>query len=164
MSKTYRKYPIVEYRSNGVVYTDWNDIPKKDWFVEKNERVIVGYREEKQYSPRITSREVVYQFDFWENTPKIVKYPIYEWVPTGEWYNAKTDIDYESDYCYGRKTIENNPKVCKSWCYGSVGKYNKQLRSRQHRAQTKHVIDQWYQGNFDLEIPGEKNHDRWDYW
>jgi hypothetical protein len=152
MSRTYRKYPVVEFRSNGNVYNDWDSLPTRDWITPVYKRVITGHITERVYK------------SLYSDTPKIVQTPVYSWIHTGEMETTQRQIDYACDYYFHRKSMEGNPNVVKAWNCGSVGKYNKQLRSRYHRSRTKEVLSKLRRGFLDCEIPVEKNHDRWDYW
>jgi len=153
----------VQYRSSGVIYNDWKEIPEKDWYIEEYKRQIVGYKDEWVWTERPDTTGDIGRNSFYP-IPKIVKTPIYERVVTGRMKNVKKQCDHSLDLVYNKKTIENNPKFQRAFGSRGVGKEWKQLRNRKSRAKAKHAIAQWYKGDFDRDISIEKMTDRWEYY
>lgn len=160
MSRTYRKYPIYYNIRNGEIFDKWEDVPDVErwekYYSYPTKKDIV--REWYEGVERHTGRAYFYF--------KMVESSGLDYSVVGvSWRKYMTRAPTETVYRYDVASREGrNGNGNRIWRSHGVGKDNKRLRKKKHRAEARHVIGNWIQGDLDCDIPREKTHDRWDWW
>ena len=159
MSKTYKKYPKYLYKKHGEYCKEMDDFPDHS----------PEFHQEFVWEPYMV-REEVWKDWFKHGEPQgsykttdLVEHRrkvwLDEWVPS-RWYSTpcETIVDYDKK---GREGWKDN----RLWCSQGVGVYNKRLRQKRFRAQTREQLHRCLKGDEDYAcFPKNCKRDRWDFW
>ena len=160
MSRTTRNNPVYLAKRNGEFRDWWDD--NDDWCHHHY------YRRTKE----VPTGEVTLRREFFDKIlPNGQHTTYFKMVPVKEtyevfdrWAKSWSVANYELVECFDKKSPEGPAGKGRSY-QGGIGKYNKRLRKKHHRAQVHSVIQGHYmRGDFDAEIPRERNHDGDDWW
>jgi len=165
MSRTTRKYPIYQYLRHGIIYDDYKDIPEPDNVLLVDEEIKECYYEwewewRARYDKNGERMNKLYGYR------KRVKVKRTRWVKTGRKIPKRLWLpdNYATIYHYDKKSREGWNGNNRKWLSRGVGKQNKKIRKKIHRAEVRHTIDNWMHGDFECDIPRERTQDRWDWY